>query len=136
MRSAKTARCGGSSRNCRSASRPPAASNRSRRASRPARRRRAPRRTSIPGSAIVSCPRRRRGWPSPPWAGWRRRRANQEPEEQRRTEGAPALHTLEDIVREALRPLLRSWLDEHLPALAEKLAREEIARIVQEAGLR
>jgi cell pole-organizing protein PopZ len=63
-------------------------------------------------------------------------RANQEPEEQRRTEGAPALHTLEDIVREALRPLLRSWLDEHLPALAEKLAREEIARIVREAGLR
>jgi uncharacterized protein len=45
-------------------------------------------------------------------------------------------NALEEIVREALRPLLQSWLDEHLPRLAEKLAREEIARVVQEAGLR
>jgi cell pole-organizing protein PopZ len=45
-------------------------------------------------------------------------------------------HALEDIVRDALRPLLRSWLDAHLPALAERLAREEIARVLQEAGLR
>lgn len=44
--------------------------------------------------------------------------------------------TIEDIVRDALRPLLRSWLDAHLPALAERLAREEIARILHEAGLR
>lgn len=45
-------------------------------------------------------------------------------------------HTIEDIVREALRPLLRSWLDQNLPALAERLAREEIARVLHEAGLR
>jgi cell pole-organizing protein PopZ len=49
---------------------------------------------------------------------------------------AESAHTIEDIVRDALRPLLRSWLDEHLPALAEKLAREEIARVLQKAGLR
>jgi cell pole-organizing protein PopZ len=51
-------------------------------------------------------------------------------------ERAASGHALEDIVRDALRPLLRSWLDAHLPALAEKLAREEIARVLQEAGLR
>jgi cell pole-organizing protein PopZ len=59
-------------------------------------------------------------------------RAGQEPAEEGRRGGA---NTLEDIVREALRPLLRSWLDAHLPELAEKLAREEIARIVEAAGL-
>jgi uncharacterized protein len=47
-----------------------------------------------------------------------------------------AARTLEDIVRAALRPLLRSWLDAHLPALVERLVREEIARVAGEAGLR
>jgi uncharacterized protein len=44
--------------------------------------------------------------------------------------------TLEDIVRDALRPLLRSWLDDHLPAIIERLVREEIARVAGKAGLR
>jgi uncharacterized protein len=44
--------------------------------------------------------------------------------------------TLEEIVRETLRPLLRAWLDDHLPGLVERLVREEIARVVSEAGLR
>lgn len=44
--------------------------------------------------------------------------------------------TLEDIVGEALRPLLQDWLDEHLPEIVERLVREEIARVVKEAGLR
>jgi uncharacterized protein len=44
--------------------------------------------------------------------------------------------TLEDIVRDALRPFLRSWLDAHLPALVERLVREEIARVAGKAGLR
>jgi uncharacterized protein len=47
-----------------------------------------------------------------------------------------AARTLEDIVREALRPLLGSWLDAHLPALVERLVREEIARVAGRAGLR
>lgn len=42
--------------------------------------------------------------------------------------------TLEQIVGEALRPLLQAWLDEHLPELVEKLVREEVARIVKDAG--
>jgi uncharacterized protein len=47
-----------------------------------------------------------------------------------------ASRTLEDIVRDALLPLLRSWLDEHLPALVERLVREEIVRVAGKAGLR
>lgn len=44
--------------------------------------------------------------------------------------------SLEAIFREALRPLLQTWLDDHLPALVERLVREEIQRIVSQAGLR
>ncbi len=44
--------------------------------------------------------------------------------------------TLEDIVRDMLRPLLQTWLDENLPGMVERLVREEIARVVGEAGLR
>jgi cell pole-organizing protein PopZ len=44
--------------------------------------------------------------------------------------------TLEDIVRELLRPLLQAWLDENLPGLVERLVQKEIARVVGEAHLR
>ena len=58
----------------------------------------------------------------------------------RRREGELPLggaeRTLEDSVREMLRPMLQSWLDEHLPGIVERLVREEIARVVGEAGLR
>jgi len=47
-----------------------------------------------------------------------------------------AKRTLEEIVHEMLRPLLQSWLDDHLPGIVERLVREEIARVVGEAGLR
>jgi cell pole-organizing protein PopZ len=43
--------------------------------------------------------------------------------------------TLEDIVRDTLRPLLQAWLDENLPDLVERLVRDEITRVVGEAGL-
>jgi uncharacterized protein len=41
--------------------------------------------------------------------------------------------TLEDLVRELLRPLLKSWLDDNLPQLVERLVRDEITRLVREA---
>jgi cell pole-organizing protein PopZ len=44
--------------------------------------------------------------------------------------------TLEDIVRELLRPLLQAWLDENLPPLVERLVQKEIARVIGEANLR
>lgn len=36
---------------------------------------------------------------------------------------------LEAVVREMLRPMLKDWLDEHLPQIVEELVTREIARI-------
>lgn len=41
--------------------------------------------------------------------------------------------TLEDLIRELLRPMLSDWLDAHLPGIVERLVREEINRLVREA---
>jgi len=37
--------------------------------------------------------------------------------------------TLDDLVRELLRPLLKAWLDEHLPGMVERMVRAEIERV-------
>ena len=37
--------------------------------------------------------------------------------------------TLDDLVKEMLRPMLRSWLDENLPVIVERLVRAEIERV-------
>jgi cell pole-organizing protein PopZ len=37
--------------------------------------------------------------------------------------------TLEDLVVEMVRPMLRDWLDENLPPLVERLVQEEIQRV-------
>jgi len=37
--------------------------------------------------------------------------------------------TLEDLVREMLRPMLKSWLDDNLPSMVERLVRTEIERV-------
>ena len=41
--------------------------------------------------------------------------------------------TLEDMVREEIRPLLKAWLDENLPPVVERLVRAEIERVVGRA---
>jgi cell pole-organizing protein PopZ len=41
--------------------------------------------------------------------------------------------TIEDLVREELRPLLKAWLDANLPPLVERLVRAEIERVVGRA---
>jgi len=38
--------------------------------------------------------------------------------------------TIEDLVREEIRPLLKAWLDAHLPGLVERLVRAEIERVL------
>lgn len=43
------------------------------------------------------------------------------------------MSTLEDIVRDMLKPMLRNWLDENLPPLVERLVREELERITRQA---
>ena len=37
--------------------------------------------------------------------------------------------TLEDMMREMLRPMLSAWLDDNLPSMVERLVREEIERL-------
>jgi uncharacterized protein len=37
--------------------------------------------------------------------------------------------TLEDLVKEMLRPMLKTWLDDNLPNLVERLVRSEIERV-------
>ncbi len=40
--------------------------------------------------------------------------------------------TLEEIVRAEMRPILKAWLDEHLPPLVERLVQKEIKRITRQ----
>ena len=37
--------------------------------------------------------------------------------------------TLEDIVKELLRPMLKEWLDENLPGTVERIVKSEIRRL-------
>lgn len=43
--------------------------------------------------------------------------------------------TIEDLVRDELRPMLKAWLDIHLPPLVERLVRAEIERVVGRTAL-
>jgi uncharacterized protein len=48
-----------------------------------------------------------------------------------------AVHrTLEELIRDMLRPMLQSWLDANLPEMVERLVREEMARMVRDARQR
>jgi cell pole-organizing protein PopZ len=42
--------------------------------------------------------------------------------------------TLEDLVREMLRPMLKVWLDDNLPSMVERLVRAEIERVSRGRG--
>src|SRR5262249_49421312 len=37
--------------------------------------------------------------------------------------------TVEDIVRDEVRPLLKQWLDKHLPSMVERLLQKELERV-------
>jgi uncharacterized protein len=39
------------------------------------------------------------------------------------------VRTLQDLVQEMVRPMLKAWLDDNLPALVERLVRAEIERL-------
>lgn len=41
----------------------------------------------------------------------------------------PVGRTIEDVVIEALRPMLKDWLDAHLPDMVEAMVAKEISRI-------
>jgi hypothetical protein len=42
---------------------------------------------------------------------------------------APAVNPLEELVREMLRPILKQWLDDHLPQVVDEHVKREIHRI-------
>lgn len=42
--------------------------------------------------------------------------------------------SIEDVVREELRPMLKAWLDAHLPATVERMVRTEIERVMARQG--
>jgi cell pole-organizing protein PopZ len=41
----------------------------------------------------------------------------------------PAVNPLEEMVREMLRPILKQWLDDHLPGIVDEHVKREITRI-------
>jgi cell pole-organizing protein PopZ len=41
--------------------------------------------------------------------------------------------TIEEMVRDLLRPMLRDWLDANLPGMVERLVKDEIGRMVRDA---
>lgn len=41
--------------------------------------------------------------------------------------------TLEQMVREELRPILKAWLDQNLPGVVERLVEKEIRRLSRQA---
>lgn len=47
-----------------------------------------------------------------------------------------ANQTLEDLTRELLRPILKTWLDDNLPQIVERIVREEIGRLAVDAQRR
>jgi cell pole-organizing protein PopZ len=42
--------------------------------------------------------------------------------------------TVEDLMKEMLRPMLKAWLDDNLPSLVERLVRDEIERVTRCRG--
>ena len=42
--------------------------------------------------------------------------------------------SLEDVTRELLRPLIKSWLDENLPRIVESAVEQEVQRIARQGG--
>ena len=39
--------------------------------------------------------------------------------------------TLEDLVQDMLRPMLKAWLDQNLPPMVERLVKAEIERVTR-----
>ena len=45
----------------------------------------------------------------------------------------PGSDTLEGLVREMLKPLLKEWLDAHLPEIVERMVAQEVTRLTRQA---
>ena len=51
-----------------------------------------------------------------------------------RVQMPPAGQTLDDVVREMLRPLLKEWLDANLAAIVQAKVEEEVERVARRRG--
>jgi cell pole-organizing protein PopZ len=61
------------------------------------------------------------------------------PQEEKRMSDIPlgeGQRTIEDMVREMLRPLLKEWLDSNLPHLVERVVQDEVGRLVRDSQKR
>jgi cell pole-organizing protein PopZ len=47
------------------------------------------------------------------------------------TRAMPTPQIIDNVARELLRPMLKQWLDDHLPTLVERLVRAEIERVAR-----
>ena len=62
--------------------------------------------------------------------------------EARRSSGQPPValgdlgRTLEDLVKELVRPMLRGWIDQNLPGIVERLVQQEVEKLSSRAGRR
>jgi len=52
---------------------------------------------------------------------------------QGRTPLGDGTRTVEDLVKEVMRPMVKEWLDANLPGLVERLVRKEIERLGRSA---
>jgi uncharacterized protein len=62
-----------------------------------------------------------------------------EPRNEQRVSDIPmgeGQRTIEDMVREMLRPLLKEWLDSNLPHIVERVVQEEVSRLVRDVQRR
>ncbi|MBV9583840.1 MAG: DUF2497 domain-containing protein [Alphaproteobacteria bacterium] len=52
--------------------------------------------------------------------------------QRKRRQQAPLPQTVEDVVRELMRPMLENWLDRTVPKLVENVLRPELRRAFEE----
>ena len=81
-------------------------------------------------------PRRKGFFPAPlpplPLLPWLRQRGHRQ-RHPRQARPMRESQTLDALVRQALTPLLKAWLDQNLPQLVERIVREEVRRLAQQA---
>jgi hypothetical protein len=56
------------------------------------------------------------------------------PQGQRPQSAMGGASTLEDVMRELLRPVMQGWLDDKLPPVVEQVVRAELARAFREGA--
>ncbi len=48
--------------------------------------------------------------------------------------GRPGKVTLEEMVRDLMRPLVKAWIDQNLPSIVEKAVQKEVEKLSRRAA--